>query len=700
MASTYSSNIGIELITEGEQAGAWGTTTNNNWSKAEEATSSYATVTVTGIAFDWTLSDTVDAYTASTTATTGSTGRALFAEFISQSVSVPVSTPTINIRGNGTGDFPDRVFFAKNNLSSSLDLILQCGSGDALTLKNGCVAAVYTAPSGTAGAAANVFSNLQVGGAVLGTGSADATITTNGAHDLILSTNSTLAGSSTITIQDTTSGDILLSPSTSGKVKVDDISIDANIINADSGNLNLSTTSGDVVLDGVVNVAAGVITGATSITSTSFVGDLTGAASNVTTSVGTDTTSSVCFFDGTTGDQAARTHAGLKFDAGATPTLAVTGLISSTVSVSSNVLSATTSVTSPAYTSTGAIAVTSASNGDITLAPNGTGAVVTTGKFNMNGANTFSETDCSGSNGESILIGPSAGAVMTGLNVGANVAIGDGAASKCTTGWATVAIGVNACKETTASPGNLGIGGSSCGASSVSGATGSLNVAVGHGALAEIGAGADRNTGCGYLAGTNLTTGSKNTLLGSHTTTSAVGVDQEVVIGYNVTGLGTNTVTIGNASGKISADTSASGTITWSGTSDVNIKKDISSSIVGLDFIKALRPVDFKFKQRADLDGSESDAVRKIVAPTITDEEGVTTDIGGLSAGVMTGFIAQEVKSAIDSHGLHGKDSGWSLGVDGLERVGATAFVTPLVKAVQELSAQVAGLEARLAAIE
>mgnify|MGYP003151701155 CR=1 FL=1 len=31
MASTYSTNLGIEEITTGEQSGAWGTTSNYNW---------------------------------------------------------------------------------------------------------------------------------------------------------------------------------------------------------------------------------------------------------------------------------------------------------------------------------------------------------------------------------------------------------------------------------------------------------------------------------------------------------------------------------------------------------------------------------------------------------------------------------------------------------------------------------------------
>lgn len=45
--STYSSNLGIELITPGDQAGVWGTTTNNNWSAIMElAATGYLSVTV------------------------------------------------------------------------------------------------------------------------------------------------------------------------------------------------------------------------------------------------------------------------------------------------------------------------------------------------------------------------------------------------------------------------------------------------------------------------------------------------------------------------------------------------------------------------------------------------------------------------------------------------------------------------------
>jgi hypothetical protein len=58
---------------------------------------------------------------------------------------------------------------------------------------------------------------------------------------------------------------------------VDNLSLDANTISSSSGAINITPADGSaIVLDGTVNVDAGVITGATSISSTAFVGALTG----------------------------------------------------------------------------------------------------------------------------------------------------------------------------------------------------------------------------------------------------------------------------------------------------------------------------------------------------------------------------------------------------------------------------------------
>ena len=73
-------------------------------------------------------------------------------------------------------------------------------------------------------------------------------------------------------------------------LQVDNINIDGNTITASTGALNLTPASGSaIVLDGTINVDAGVVTGASSIISTAFVGDLTG---DVTGNADTATTAS------------------------------------------------------------------------------------------------------------------------------------------------------------------------------------------------------------------------------------------------------------------------------------------------------------------------------------------------------------------------------------------------------------------------
>ena len=88
-------------------------------------------------------------------------------------------------------------------------------------------------------------------------------------------------------------------------LQVDNININGNTISSTAGtDLNITPLAGQqIVLDGVINVDAGVITGATSITSTAFVGNLTG---DVTGNADTATTLAT-----------ARTIGGTSFDGSA-----------------------------------------------------------------------------------------------------------------------------------------------------------------------------------------------------------------------------------------------------------------------------------------------------------------------------------------------------------------------------------------------
>jgi len=138
--------------------------------------------------------------------------------------------------------------------------------------------------------------------------------------------------------------------------------------------------------------------------------------------------------------------------------------------------------------------------------------------------------------GTAVAIGNAAGFSSQGIQ---SVAIGD-LAGNDTQGANAVAIGAQA-GQTSQSTNTVSIG-NAAGQNSL----GLRSTAVGYRAL-QSATGAD-NTGLGDDAGQTTTTGSQNTFIGSGTTGAAVGNSNETAIGYNVTGNGSNTVSIGNTS--------------------------------------------------------------------------------------------------------------------------------------------------------
>ena len=57
MASTYTTNGGIELIPTGEQSGTWGTTTNTNWNIVDRLTNGVGAITLSGTTHTLTTSE-------------------------------------------------------------------------------------------------------------------------------------------------------------------------------------------------------------------------------------------------------------------------------------------------------------------------------------------------------------------------------------------------------------------------------------------------------------------------------------------------------------------------------------------------------------------------------------------------------------------------------------------------------------------
>ncbi len=156
-----------------------------------------------------------------------------------------------------------------------------------------------------------------------------------------------------------------------------------------------------------------------------------------------------------------------------------------------------------------------------------------------------------------------------------------------------------------------------------------------------------------------------------------------------------NAVTCGASGSRWSAVWSANGTIQ---TSDPRTKTDIQDSALGLDFINKLRPVSYKFKV-----GGNRVVEERIVKEAEYDTEGnllraqVTEKVVEPIAGKRThyGLLTTNVKDAAGDRDFGGYIKTDIADPESEEALRYDQFIAPLIKAVQELSAKVAALEAK-----
>jgi hypothetical protein len=125
-------------------------------------------------------------------------------------------------------------------------------------------------------------------------------------------------------------------------------------------------------------------------------------------------------------------------------------------------------------------------------------------------------------------------------------------------------------------------------------------------------------------------------------------------------------------------------------TSDRRIKTNIETSDLGLNFIKLLKPVKYKFISGGKVPANGT-------GPTIVGDQVIDTeyiDVPGVRDHY--GFIAQDVKEAIDLAGVE-DFAGWQLedksNPDSQQALVHHHFIAPLTKAVQELSDMVESLQ-------
>jgi hypothetical protein len=263
-----------------------------------------------------------------------------------------------------------------------------------------------------------------------------------------------------------------------------------------------------------------------------------------------------------------------------------------------------------------------------------------------------------------------------------NIAIGSEAMASSTSASSNVAIGQSALINATTGSSNVGVGCLALAGASIF--SGSNNAAVGYGAGSAITTGGENvfigrgsaelvSTGnsnilIGYASAPSLETGSNNIIIGDSAESSSVSVSNEIVIGRLLTGKGTQTAYIGGTNGAYNAKN----VTTWETTSDERIKCNIVDSPTGLAEVKQLRVRNFNYRQVEDM---PLNAEGKPVIDNLDPNR------------LITGFIAQELQAIMPEC--------VNTTASGLLSVSSDAVIYALVKAVQELAAEVEALKAR-----
>ncbi len=314
-------------------------------------------------------------------------------------------------------------------------------------------------------------------------------------------------------------------------------------------------------------------------------------------------------------------------------------------------------------------------------------------------------------------IGPSALALSQG---DANTAIGPGALSALQSGNNNTAIGISALLQFQSGSFLTAIGSGALGYFQ----SGNANTAIGNGAMLGLNAATrthsnntamgdacmlkndtgSGNTALGAFAMINNTSGSQNTAVGNGALADNVDFNNTSALGSGANVTGSNQVQLGN---------SATTTYTYGAVqnrSDSRDKTDIRDTALGLDFILALRPVDFRWDMREDyrtpppppppLNASAEELAAHTVATNAWLEScklsNINPDGTHRRQRYHHGLIAQEVREILTARGIDfGGFQDHSLkGGDDTLSIGYIELIAPLIKAVQELSAKLAALEA------
>ncbi|MBS1541459.1 MAG: tail fiber domain-containing protein [Bacteroidetes bacterium] len=211
--------------------------------------------------------------------------------------------------------------------------------------------------------------------------------------------------------------------------------------------------------------------------------------------------------------------------------------------------------------------------------------------------------------------------------------------------------------------------------------TGYQNTAIGYGSLADNTSGYN-NVAIGTTSLSYNTNGNSNTAIGfnSGPGSSNPSLSNTTAVGYQATPTASNTIVIGNSS-----VTSIGGQVSWSTLSDGRFKLNIKEDVLGLDFIKKLRPVTYQLN--SDIFDKFTGAFDKMQN---IKTKGLSSNIELTNAKPVrySGFVAQEVEAILKNYGKTFSGLVAPQNEKDHYSLRYSDFVVPLVKAVQELSNQ------------
>jgi hypothetical protein len=323
-------------------------------------------------------------------------------------------------------------------------------------------------------------------------------------------------------------------------------------------------------------------------------------------------------------------------------------------------------------------------------------------------------------------IGTGAGNIATNTAIGdqaldanttgfENVAVGHRALTSNTTGDYCTAIGADALYSNTSANYNTavgtdaavltstGISNTAVGASAlVYNVSGSFNTAFGTAALFDATGGA--NVAVGYYALSSIVNVTNNTAIGHQALKDDTGISNSSALGANTAVTGSNQVQLGDSS----TTTYVYGTV--QNRSDARDKADIRDTELGLDFIMSLRPVDYKWDYRETY---KTAAPEKPIKGTPEAQQeyaakmeqwrqqnnlsNITPNGSNKRSRYHHGLIAQEVKAVMNAKGIDfgGYQDHSVNGGDDVLSIGYDELIAPLIKAIQELKAEIEELKAR-----